>query len=43
MRACFKKDESGSIALDMEIVNNSGQQLSDFDLVFNKNAFGVAI
>lgn len=29
--------------LELEVTNNSGSQIGDFDIMFNKNPFGIAI
>jgi hypothetical protein len=31
------------LILDLEVTNNSGGNIADFDLMFNKNPFGIAI
>ena len=28
---------------ELEVTNNSGAQIGDFDIMFNKNPFGIAI
>ena len=43
MSAGLRKDKSGNIVLDIEITNLSDTQITDFDIMFNKNPFGVAI
>jgi hypothetical protein len=32
-----------SIMLDLEVTNHSGQSIGEFDIMFNKNPFGLAI
>ena len=34
---------NGAIQLALEIRNGSGQAVKDFDIMFNKNPFGIAI
>jgi AP-1 complex subunit beta-1 len=43
MSACFRVDDSKQLVLDVSVSNNSGQTVTDFDLMFNKNPFGIAI
>jgi hypothetical protein len=43
MSACFRVDESKQLVLDVSVSNNSGQTVNDFDIMFNKNPFGIAI
>ncbi len=43
MSACFRVDETKQLVLDVSVSNNSGQTVTDFDLMFNKNPFGIAI
>jgi len=42
MRAGFRKQD-GTIMLELEVTNNSGTQVGDFDIMFNKNPFGISI
>lgn len=44
VKARFRRDADNSqLLLDLEVKNNTNQQIADFDIMFNKNPFGVAI
>jgi hypothetical protein len=42
IKAAFRL-ENKNLMLDMEITNHSGVLVADFDIMFNKNPFGIAI
>lgn len=43
IKAAFNLQDKKNIILDLEITNVSAGQVNDFDIMFNKNPFGIAI
>jgi hypothetical protein len=43
MRGRFRRDAEKQLVIDIEISNQTGNPLGDFDIMFNKNPFGVSI
>jgi hypothetical protein len=35
--------KNNSLTLELEVTNASGVQVNDFDIMFNKNPFGIAV
>ena len=43
VRGRFKRDDNKNLVIDLELENQTGGPLSQFDIMFNKNPFGISI
>ena len=39
----FRRDQNHNLVLDLRITNQTGGNIADFDIMFNKNPFGIFI
>ena len=43
MKGRLRRDAEKNLVIDLEITNQTGSPMQDFDIMFNKNPFGVSI
>lgn len=43
MKGRFRRDNNHQLVLDLKITNQTGGNIADFDIMFNKNPFGLHI
>ena len=39
----FRRDNNHQLVLDLKVTNQTGGPITDFDIMFNKNPFGIHI